>query len=178
MSYNFPENPIEFKSLKTGQAYIFACAGLVQLNADSVTQITNVCNESEVYDNVFASIFKGKRYSEDNAQTFIKLVSEGWISKNRFDWLILHEGTIVGTIGIKSLDGEIGYWQSNKHPGVMTFAVQKVCSLAKEAGLSSLCAYVKKSNAPSIRVLEKTGFKLDSDLTEKRDDVYGYRTKF
>ncbi len=178
MIYNFPENSIEIRSLKTGKDYIFVCAGQVYLNDDSVTQITNVCNESEVYNNVFSTIFKDKRYSADNARTFIKLISEGSKCKNRFDWLILYEGAIVGTVGIKSLDGEIGYWQSNKHPGVMASAVQKLCTLAKDAGFTSLWAHVKKSNIASIRVLENAGFKLDLDLTKKHDDLYKYRSTF
>ena len=146
---------------------------------DSVhAQIAKVCDEPEIYDNVFASIFKGKRYSVDNAIVFTKLVSEGAVNKNRFDWLILHEGLVVGTIGIKSLDGEIGYWQSNKHPGVMTSAARQLCSLAKDAGFASLWAYVKKTNIPSIKVLESAGFKLDKDLTAKREDAFGYRANF
>jgi RimJ/RimL family protein N-acetyltransferase len=178
MPYHFPQNPIEIQSRKTGKVYAFTSAGYVALDETAVSQIARVCDEPEIYDNVFASIFKGKRYTEDNARIFIKLVTDGWAKKSRFDWLILHEGKIVGTIGIKSLDGEIGYWQSNKHPGVMAVAAKTLCSLAKEAGFPSLWAYVKKSNLPSVRVLEGAGFKLDADLTAKREDAYGYRAKF
>ena len=177
MPYTFPENPIEIRSRKTGKFYTFVCASGVQLGETAVTQIAKVCDEPEIYDNLFATIFKGKRYSEDNARTFTKLVSEGW-RKNRFDWLILNEGPVVGTVGIKSLDGEIGYWQSSKHPGVMTVAVQTLCTIAKTVGVPSLWAYVKKSNVPSIKVLENAGFKLDKELTEMRDDTYGYRIAF
>ncbi len=178
MPYSFPENPIEIRSRKTDKAYTFACAGSMELGEAAVTQIAKVCDEPKIYDNVFASIFKGKRYTEDNARVFTNLIAEGWVNKNRFDWLILHEGAIVGTLGIKSLDGEIGYWQSNNHPGVMTLAIQKLCVLAQAAGFSSLWAYVKKSNAPSIRVLESAGFKLDADLTAKREEAFGYRADF
>ncbi len=177
MPFTFSEKPIEIRSRKTGKSYAFVCADGVQLGEAAVTEIAKVCDEPEIYDNVFAAIFKGKRYSEDNARTFTKLVSEGW-NRNRFDWLILSEGAVVGTVGIKSLDGEIGYWQSNMHPGVMTKAVQTLCALARDAGFPSLWAYVKKSNPPSIKVLEGAGFKLDKDLTEKREDVYGYRINF
>jgi RimJ/RimL family protein N-acetyltransferase len=178
MSYSFPEIPIEIRSRKTGKAYTFAFAGSVELGETAVTQIAKVCNEPEIYDKVFASIFKGKSYTEDSARVFTKLVTEGWLNKNRFDWLILHEGAIVGTLGIKSLDGEIGYWQSNNHPGVMTLATQKLCSLAKTAGFSSLWAYVNRTNTPSIKVLEGAGFKLDANLTAQREDTYGYRISF
>lgn len=95
------------------------------------------------------------------------------IKKNRFDWLVQHEGKIVGTVGIKSLDGEIGYWQSNKHPGVMSTVVEKICILAKDAGFSMLWAHVDKSNTASIRVLEKSGFtKQDNPVKPSQDLLY------
>jgi RimJ/RimL family protein N-acetyltransferase len=174
MPFTFPEIAIDIRSRKTGQSYNLVCAGVAKLDESSVGQIARVCDEPEIYDNVFATIFNGKRYSEDNARTFIKLISEGW-NKSRFDWLILSEGAVVGTIGIKSLDGEIGYWQSHSHPGVMTLAVQTICNLAKTAGFPSLWAHVKKSNASSIKVLEGAGFKLNEELSAKREDVYGYQ---
>lgn len=177
MPFVFSENPTEIRSRKTGKSYAFVCAGGVQLGETAIRQIAKVCDEPEIYENVFAAIFKGKRYSEENARTFTKLVSEGW-NRNRFDWLILSDGAVVGTVGIKSLDGEIGYWQSNQHPGVMTIAVQTLSVLAKDAGFSSLWAYVRKSNVPSVKVLEGAGFKLDKELTERREDAYGYRIVF
>jgi RimJ/RimL family protein N-acetyltransferase len=178
MPFNFPENSSGIQSSKTGKAYTFVCAHNVVLGDAAISQIAKVCDEPEIYDNVFSDIFKGKRYSEDNARTFVKLVSEGWTTKKRFDWLILHDGAIVGTIGIKSLDGEIGYWQSNKHPGVMTLALKTLCSQARDAEFTSLWVYVKKANAASIHVLEGAGFRLDMDLTIKRDDVFGYKINF
>lgn len=178
MPFNFPKSSTEIQSRKTGKAYTFARADAIKLGEAAISQIAKVCDEPEIYDNVFSAVFKGKRYSENNARTFIKLVSEGWINRDRFDWLILHDGVVVGTIGIKSLEGEIGYWQSSNHPGVMTLTARTLCSQAKEAGFTSLWAYVKKVNIASIKVLEGAGFKLDSDLTAKREDAYGYRVKF
>lgn len=178
MTLNFSKNPIEIRSQKTGKTYILAPADSLSLDKDAWTQISKVCDEPEIYDRVFATAFNGKRYTEDNARVFTELALEGWLKKNRFDWLILHKGTIVGTIGIKSPEGEIGYWQSSKHPGVMTLALQSLCLLAKEAGLSALWAYVQKTNIPSIKALEKAGFKRDKNLTTQREGVYGYRSSF
>ena len=175
MAFIFSKNPLQIQSQKTGKTYFFARADCISLGETAVGQIARICDEPEIYYNVFAAIFKGKRYSEDNARTFTKLVTEGWTNGNRFDWLILHDGEIVGTIGIKSLDGEIGYWQSRKYPGVMTLVTRSLCSQAKAAGFFSLWAYVKKANTPSIKVLEGAGFELDNDLTSKREDTYGYR---
>lgn len=178
MAFNFSKKPIQIQSRKTGKLYTLIRADGVSLNDASVNQITKVCNESMVYNNVFSDIFKGKQYSEDNARTFTKLIAQGWIDKNRFDWLILHHEVIVGTIGIKSLEGEIGYWQSSEHAGVMTRALKSICSQASEAGFPFLWAYVKKANTPSIKVLEGAGFKLDTGLTAKGENVYGYRIGF
>lgn len=175
MNFTFPEEATRIKSRKTEKNYSMARADRISLGENAVKQIANVCDEPAIYDNVFSEIFKGQRYSEDKARTFTKLVSEGWINGTRFDWFILHEEKIVGTIGIKSLEGEIGYWQSSQHPGVMTLATQILCSQAKKAGFSSLWAYVKRTNAPSIRVLQGAGFKLDVHLTAKREDTFGYR---
>lgn len=175
MNFSFPKETTKIKSQKTDKLYSFIRADKISLEENAVRQIAKVCDEPQIYDNVFAEIFKGKRYSEDNARVFTKLVSDGWTKGTRFDWLILHEGEIVGTIGIKSLEGEIGYWQSSKHPGVMTLVVKDLCSQAKEAGFSSLWAYVKRTNVPSIKVLNGAGFKLDPNLTASREDTYGYR---
>lgn len=178
MPFSVSKKSSEIKSSKTGRNYSFVPGESLQFDDSVHAQIAKVCDEPEIYDNVFAAIFKGKRYSVDSAKVFTKLVSEGGLNKNRFDWLILHEGLVVGTIGIKSLDGEIGYWQSNKHPGVMTSAARQVCSLAKEAGFPSLWAYVKKTNVPSIKVLENAGFTLEKDLPAKQEDAFGYRIVF
>lgn len=175
---NFSKYSTEIKSQKTGQIYELLIAAEVKFDEEAVKQVTKICNESEIYNNVFASIFKGKAYTEDNARVFQKIITDGILNKTRFDWFILYDGTIVGTVGIKSLDGEIGYWLSNKHPGVMTLAAKKICFMAKDAGFTSLWASVKKSNAPSIRVLEKAGFRLDQELSEKYENEFGYRAIF
>jgi RimJ/RimL family protein N-acetyltransferase len=153
-------------------------ADSVPLDEAAQAQIAKVCDEPEIYNHVFAVFLRGGRYTEAHARVFTKLIFDGWVDGNRFDWLILHDSEIVGTIGIKSPEGEIGYWQSNKHPGVMTSAAQSLCSLAKSAGFLSLWAYVKKTNAPSIKVLRGAGFELDGILTAKREDAYGFRVSF
>lgn len=178
MAFKFSKKIIPIQSRKTGQIYSLIRADCVLLDDASVAQIAKVCNEDIVYDNVFSGIFKGKSYSEDNARVFTKLVSQGWIDENRFDWLILHKEAIVGTIGIKSLEGEIGYWQSAEHPGVMTLALKSICQEAREAGFPFLWAYVKEGNVASIKVLEGAGFKLDADLSAKREGIHGYRIIF
>jgi RimJ/RimL family protein N-acetyltransferase len=175
MMSNILKDAFKIQSQKTNKEYTVVCAEEASLNEAAVNQITEVCDEPEIYDNIFSSIFKGKRYTKENAKFFVNLMSEGVASQNRFDWLILYDEQIVGTIGIKNLDGEIGYWQSNKHPGVMTEVAIKVCSLAKIAGFKSLHAYVDKTNIPSVKVLKRAGFEIDSKLEGIDDETLGYK---
>ncbi|MGB0454622.1 MAG: GNAT family N-acetyltransferase [Bacteriovoracaceae bacterium] len=174
MAYKFEEQSIKIQSQKTEKIYTMSSIGETSFSEDTVDQITNVCDEPEVYDNVFASVFKGKRYTKDNARFFVKLLQEGLVKKDRFDWLIFYEGNVVGTIGIKSLEGEIGYWQSRHHPGVMTSALKNVCSLAKEAGFKSLWAQVDQSHIASIKVLEGAGFQ----FLEVKENIKKYQREF
>lgn len=172
MNFNFSRDPVALRSPKTQKNYSLVRADCVPLGPESATQIARVCDQPEIYQNLFESVLKGRRYSEADAKFFLNHLLEGWNNKDHFDWLILHDEIIVGTVGIKSLNGEIGYWQSNEHPGAMSLAVEAVCASAKLAGFESLWAHVTKSNAPSIRVLEKAGFTLDHS---DRDDAHRYR---
>ncbi len=175
MDLKFSKSSIQIRSAKNERTYDLVAADSVAFDDATLSQIVSVCNEPEIHDNVFSAFLHDKVYTKENAQTFANLVLDGWKTRTRFNWLIVHEGSVVGTIGIKSLEGEIGYWQSAGHPGVMTKAVRSICSLAKDAGFSTLWAYVKKTNVGSVKVLERAGFKPDSNLTDNRVDAYGYR---
>jgi RimJ/RimL family protein N-acetyltransferase len=172
MDFNFSRDPVVLRSARTHKDYALTRADCVPLGSESAAQIARVCDQPEVYQNLFEPLLKGRCYGEADASFFLNYLAEGWKDKNHFDWLILHDGVIVGTIGIKSLDGEIGYWQSNEHPGVMALAVKALCASAKLAGFASLWAHVKTSNIPSIRVLEKAGFTLDRS---EREGAHRYR---
>lgn len=175
MKANFVKNETKIVSNKTKDTYFLVRPDQVVLPHDAVIQVHRVCQEKEVYENVFKLAFHGRPYSEDRAQWFIIHIIEGWENKSHFHWLIMNKGSIVGTIGIKTTDGEIGYWQSKNHPGVISNALNEVCEYAKTLGFASLWAYVKKDNLASIRVLEKNLFLLDNELNSKRTDALGFR---
>jgi len=171
---NFPSTTETLLSRKTRKSYVLVRADHATFSPNAAKQIFSICSQAEVY-KLFEALFKGRPYSEKDAEFFLNHVREGWKTKTSFHWMVFAEDEIVGTVGIKSIDGEIGYWQSNQHPGVMSIAVKKICDFAKTAGLPSLWAYVRRDNTASIRVLEKAGFELDEGLTSKREDALGYR---
>jgi RimJ/RimL family protein N-acetyltransferase len=171
---NFPSNTETLLSHKTGKEYALVLADQVTFGPNAAKQIASICSQAEVY-KIFEALFKGRPYAEKDAEFFINHVQAGWKNRTNFHWMVFDDEEIVGTVGIKSVDGEIGYWQSNRHPGVMSFAVKKLCDFAKAAGMPSLWAYVRRDNIASIRVLERAGFELDEALTAKREDALGYR---
>lgn len=170
----FPSTTETLFSDKTKKNYALIRADQAKFSSGATKQIASICSQAEVY-KLFEALFKGRPYAEKDAEFFINHVQGGWKNKTNFHWMVFSDEEIVGTVGIKSIDGEIGYWQSNLHPGVMSLAVKKLCDFAKIAGLSSLWAYVRRDNLASIRVLERAGFELDEDLTSKREDAIGYR---
>ena len=53
---------------------------------------------------------------------------------------------------------EIGYWFSEKHPGVATNAVGALLKIAKAAGFKKLFAQTKEGNDKSVNVLVRNDF--------------------
>jgi [ribosomal protein S5]-alanine N-acetyltransferase len=81
---------------------------------------------------------------------------------------IVIDNEVVGAVGLhdikKSHKAEIGYWLARKHwgKGIMPEAVKIVTDFAfKKLKLKRLYAGVYSFNPPSMRVLEKNGYKLE-----------------
>jgi RimJ/RimL family protein N-acetyltransferase len=153
---NFPSNTETLLSHKTRKKYTLVRVDQVTFGPNAAKKIASICSQAEIY-KLLEAMFKGRLYAEKDAEFFLNHVLAGWKSKINLQWMILDEGEIVGTVGIKSIDGEVGYWQSNQHPSVMPLAVKKLCDFAKDAGLPSLWAYVRRDNIASICVLERAG---------------------
>ena len=162
MSFSFSLQPEVLHSKKTGREYALVRADSYPLDHSSIQDVQSLCNQTEIYHSLFQPSLKGASYSEEDAKFFVNHILDGWQQKKHFNWLLTHDERIVGTIGIKSLNGEIGYWVSNQHPGVMSPAVKKLCELAKKAGLQTLWAQVRSDNKPSLKVLSNGGFALKS----------------
>lgn len=89
----------------------------------------------------------------------------------RVSFVIVIDGEIVGAIGLnkimKNHKAEIGYWLARKHwgKGIMPEVVKIVSNYGfKKFGLKRIYAGVYSFNPPSMRVLEKNGFKLEGIL--------------
>lgn len=78
---------------------------------------------------------------------------------------VLVDGRVAGNIGSYEQDGRwlVGYWIGKDFwgKGVATEALRKLIELLQGRPLS---AYVAKHNAGSIRVLEKCGFVVESEV--------------
>jgi RimJ/RimL family protein N-acetyltransferase len=82
---------------------------------------------------------------------------------------IVFEGQVAGNIGSWEQDGRrlVGYWVGREFWG-KGLATKALAELVDELGTRPIYAYVAKTNAASIRVLEKCGF-VPSDEDE---DLY------
>jgi RimJ/RimL family protein N-acetyltransferase len=93
--------------------------------------------------------------------------------------VILADGVFVGSINIFPQDGldSLGYWISREHWG-RGIASEAVALLLDEYSLRPLYATTAGHNQPSMRVLEKNGFKVfsrrmtpETDRAQARETV-------
>jgi len=89
----------------------------------------------------------------------------------KMSFAIVIDGEIVGSIGfnkiVKNHKAEIGYWLARKHwgKGIMPEVLKIISDYGfKKFKFKRLCAYVYSFNPPSMRVLEKNGFKPEGIL--------------
>ena len=94
--------------------------------------------------------------------------------RKSFVFVVVINNEVVGAVGIhdivKKHKAEIGYWLARKHwgKGIMPKAVKIVTEFGfKKLKLKRLYAGVYSFNPPSMRVLEKNGYKLEG--THKKD---------
>jgi RimJ/RimL family protein N-acetyltransferase len=109
-------------------------------------------------------------YKLKDAKDWIKKCLEDEKKKDRKRWSfsIVINNEVVGSVGIHDIEknhkAEIGYWLARKHwgKGIMPKAVKIVTGFAfKKLKLRRLYAGVYSFNPPSMRVLEKNGYKLE-----------------
>ena len=121
-----------------------------------------MCNEPLVYDRLFRQRRQGRPYLAEEADGFLHWAQEGWQHHTHFVFLILsREGEIVGAVDIKSPDpyaGEIGYWASERHRGVMTNVLLELVRVAQAAGFRRLWANPDADNERSVALLRRAGF--------------------
>lgn len=109
-------------------------------------------------------------YKLKDAKAWVRTCLAEKKKKERKNWIfyIVIDGEAVGAVGIhhveKNHKAEIGYWLARKHwgKGIMPKAVKIVTDFGfKKLKLKRLYAGVYSFNPPSMRVLEKNGYKLE-----------------
>lgn len=110
-------------------------------------------------------------YTEEDAENFIKMNMEHEGPAENF--AIDIDGKAVGGVGfvmgsdVERISAEIGYWLGEQYWGraIMTSAVQEAVKYAFETlPVMRIYAGVFEYNIPSMKVLEKAGFKKEAIL--------------
>ena len=167
---SFKPTEVSIQNFLTGQSYRLVSASLVPVNDNTISRVTAVCQEEQVYKYLFREKWGGHTYAAEDANRFLKWAIDGWRNQTHFVFLILSgEGEVAGTIDIKTSlkeSAEVGYWCSMHHRGLMTNAVKSLATLAANQGYQSLHAKVRLDNPASIAVLERAGFQKDINWNE------------
>ena len=118
------------------------------------------------------------RFTRDDAVSFIEDMCLAADPKRDIMLAVEAGGEAIGSIGVFTKDNiycksaELGYWLAEPfwRRGIMTRAVQKICTLAFETlDIVRIFAEPFAENAGSRKVLENTGFVLEGIL---RRSVY------
>ena len=148
----------------TGETYrmVSIDAGYEASEGD-IDSIVSICNEPLVYRFLFRDRLAGKVYDERDARDFVAWARGGWSSGEHLVFLVRAPGDVIAAcIDIGVLDesgrGFIGYWSSELHRGVMTNAVERLATLAKDVGYRTLYTFVEEENLRSLAVLKRAGF--------------------
>jgi [ribosomal protein S5]-alanine N-acetyltransferase len=107
--------------------------------------------------------------TDREAEDWIGSRSEHWRHETRGDWAVTVDATMVGRIGLKSVDleegiAELAYWILAEHrgSGYATSAVSVITDWAfNDLGLHRLELNHSTRNLPSCRVAERAGYQLE-----------------
>lgn len=159
--------PRDVVNVKTGRTYRLVRADSVPATEASVAAIVAICNEPLVYEFLFRAGHRGAPYVADDARGFIRWIAEGWAAGTHFVFFVLDaDGAVAACADIKSADldaGEVGYWASAAHSGVMSPTVAALVDAARRAGYRGLFATARATNQRSAAVLLRNGFRYEPD---------------
>lgn len=135
-----------------------------------IPDIARFCNNSKIANNV--RDFLPKPYSETDALDFINICSK---EDPQTTFAIEYNNLFAGSIGlvpmndVHRLSAEIGYWLGEPfhNKGIMTRSVKLITEYGfSKLNLIRIFSGIFEFNLASRRVLEKSGFKLES-IAEK-----------
>jgi [ribosomal protein S5]-alanine N-acetyltransferase len=119
-------------------------------------------------------------YTRENALEFVNSSKRTFKSLEAVNLAIEYNSDfetrkkVIGTISLKNINlttkvSHIGYWLGEQYWG-MGLGTESVCLVINYAfsaiGLEKICAFVYPDNKGSIRVLEKSGFKIGGQVNE------------
>jgi [ribosomal protein S5]-alanine N-acetyltransferase len=116
-----------------------------------------------------------------DAQDFIIKIKGSIANNQSFYWAIKLKNTneLIGTICLYNIElnkaeVEIGYelLRGYHRQGFMQEAVSEVVNFAFEVGFDTILAYPNVQNAASIRLLERSHFKMSPFLKQQNEWVY------
>lgn len=116
-------------------------------------------------------------YREEDALNFFHMNRQTGKEVFAMDFLVFHEGELVGVIGLKDIDHQdrkahVGYWigKEFRSRGIASEALELVCQFSLETlKLNRLYTRVLENNPASMKVLLKNGFSIEG---YERDSMF------
>lgn len=130
--------------------------------------IAIICNQTEIYNELFSGMLGGKPYTTENAKGFLDWAKQGWKNNEYFVFVICdEEKNIVGCIDIKSnnkSESEIGFWLDKNHSGLMSNSLSEILKYGSDHNFKKFYADAKKENQKSISVLKRNNFTILGEI--------------
>lgn len=113
--------------------------------------------------------------SKPTPEEYLQVIQDWRENRQSLILAIVINGNIaIGQIALSHIDPiqrqcQIGYWLGSEYwnRGIMTEAVDLVLSLARESGILEITTIVDKTNAASLRILQKYEASIVESGTEK-----------
>ncbi len=139
-----------------------------ELKASNAGELASAANSEDIHRLIGAHYFPYP-YRVEHALEFINLNRSSGDEVFMEDFMIRHNGKLVGIIGLSEinwtdLSAHVGYWITGdyRNRGLATEALEIVCKYARrDLKLVRLHTKVMDINTASLRVLLKNGFKVE-----------------
>lgn len=129
---------------------------------DDLSELAIACSDPDIL-----RVLNKQRYTEDDAEGYVRLAAEGWSANSRYSWLVHGDGHVLGQVSLDRKGREdsavIGYWLASPHrgQGYLTEAGRVVLDWALDAqgaNLSRIIWAAYEWNETSGRLSERLGF--------------------
>lgn len=115
--------------------------------------------------------------NEEFFQEFVKRSLRDYADGKSLTCAMLKDGAVVGNVSLNTIDhslkkAEIGYWicSEQQGKGIVTRSVAKLIEIAfGELGMEKVQISAAVDNAPSRKVCERLGFKLEGVITRSEN---------